>query len=134
MFNKFGKSILSIGLTAMVLASCTFVGSAAEATFSKKFVDSNQFTYVAAATKATKSSTADVKITEMYKSDGSSSSYQYLYVRASSDGSQKRVKKGQYYEVNLPSSLQERGAWVSLYAKGNNPSLDCKVSGYWVVH
>ena len=132
--GKFRKSAVSILIVALLLAISTFVASATEVTFSKAYVDSNQYRSVTSAKKETTTTCADVKITDIYKADGSSSNYKKVYAKATYTGESVLVTKGSYYELTIPASYRSAGNTVYLYAMGHNPSLDCKISGYWLVH
>ena len=123
------RKISCILLAVFILTACLPV-SAREVTFSKKFVDSNQWTYVTSAT----SESWDVKegavyIGDMFASDGSYAGYQNVWVKSDDN----------------PQVLAVRRAWVNvpfrvgmynkkLYAMGHNPAIDCLITGYWNVH
>lgn len=120
-------------LVALIASMATMV-FATEAPFSSKRVDSNEWTYVTGGKKETTTSSADLKITALYKADGSASDYWRIYAKATSSGTKTYVEKGSYYTIPIPSSFQAAGSNVSLYLMGHSPSLDCKASGNWVVH
>lgn len=102
--------------------------------FAKKAVDSNSYTYITGATKETTTTYAGVQISDIYKADGSSSSYNNVYVKACTTGYGLSATKGRYLDLTIPSGYRAAGSYVTLYAKGNVPWLDCKISGYWIVH
>lgn len=115
---------------------CGTVALAAESSFTKDFVSCFSYGLVTSAQKSTAGSKAAVLITNMYKADGSSSDYKKLKVQLGSNASQASevtVTKGTTYDITLKSA-QEKGKWLHMFAKGNNPSLDCKVSGYFNAH
>ena len=118
----------------VLIASMATMVFATEVTFSSKLVDSNDWTYITSGKKETKTSTADLKITALYKDDGSASNYWRIYAKATSSGTKTYVEKGSYYALAIPSSYQAAGCYVSLYLMGHTPSLDCKASGSWVIH
>lgn len=99
-----------------------------------KFVDSNSYTYIGKATKDSNTNYGEVKILNIYKADGSSSGYQQVYARATTIGIVRLVTKGSWYNLTLPSSYRTAGSKVGLYCMGHDPSLDCKITGYWNVH
>ena len=106
---------------------------AKEVIFQKKFVDSNTWCSICTGTKDTTTSTTDLKINNIYKSDGSSSAYRKVKAKIAG-GSSTTAVKGSYVKVTVPSSKRAKGSVVSLQAMGNNPRLDCKISGYWVIY
>lgn len=118
-------------LVALIVSMATVV-FATEATFSSKYIDSNEWTYVTSGKKATRTSTADLKITALYEADGSTSDYWRIYAKATSVGTKTYVEKGSYYAISIPSSYQ--AGYVSLYLMGPLPSLDCRGRGNWVIH
>ncbi len=128
------KRLISIVSAFLMIAAMITIISATEVTFTKKYVDSNQFTYVTQAVKQTNSDTAAVKITNMYKEDGSDSNYWRFYVRPTLTGGQYLIQKDKWYDLRIPATMQNAGTTVQLYAMGHDPSLDCRVSGYWNVH
>lgn len=130
----FSKSAISIVLTLVLLISCTLVASATESVFTKRPVDSNSYSYITSAKKETTTTTATVRITNIYKADGSSSWYSTVWVKPTSTGTGVSVTKGAYCDVTIPSQFRTAGSWVNLYAQGNIPWLDCQISGYWIVH
>lgn len=132
--SKLRKSTFSIVLVVLLLLSCTFVASATEVVFSNQYVDSNTFGVVTGAYKETTSTTATVQITNIYKADGSSSLYSCVRAKATSSGVWDYAYKGGTTILTIPSASRAKGSWVSLYAMGNNPSLDCIIAGYWIVH
>lgn len=36
--------------------------------------------------------------------------------------------------MEIPLKYQKAGSAISVFCKGNNPLLDCRVSGSWIVH
>lgn len=128
------KKLIATLLTLGILC-CTQIGvDAAEQKFSKAYVDSNSYSAIASAYKDTDGDYGSLKITDIYKANGSSSDYQCVYCRTADLNSEKLVYKGSWYELQLPSYLRVKGKTVYLYVKGHNPKLDCRVSGYWNVH
>lgn len=126
---------LVMAFTLMVSMSC--VCYAAEYNFSgyKKSVDSNSWTYIGSATKDSTTTYGELKVTKMYDASGNLSSwYSQVYAKATSNGTSTLVTKGSWYTIPIPSSYQAAGKSVSLYCMGHDPSLDCKISGYWNVH
>lgn len=128
------KSKISGLLAVLIIVSSITVAYAAETTFTKRLVDSNSYSYITAATKETTSTTAAVNITDIYKADGSASSYTTVYVKATTTGTGSSVVKGSSYDIAIPSGYQAKGSYVSMYSQGNTPWLDCQISGYWNVH
>ena len=98
--------------------------------FSMRFVDSNSFTYIVSDEKKTSQAIGYIYIREIYKSDGSESDYNRIKVRAGSEGKGTTILKERSYNIPIPDSYKI-GDSVPLYAKGNNPALDCLISGEW---
>lgn len=132
MYRKLSLLLLVFTLVIGSSAACF----ATECCFTNvmRFVDSNEWTYIVGANKVTESDTASVKITNIYDANRNTSSYTTVKAKATVYGTSVQVKKGKYYEVPIPDSFQAAGKFVGLYCKGNNPSLDCYVKGYWEVH
>lgn len=102
-------------------------------TFSKKDVDSNSYTKVMGTTKLYDSSISTVKITNIYKADGSASTYKYVWVKVSG-GVGTKVQKGYWYDLPVTGDYTNKWRNVTLYAKGNNAALDCQISGNWIAY
>lgn len=127
------KKIIIIILAGAMLVASSGTCMAKEVIFKKSFVDSNKWTNICSGKKETKTSTADLKITNIYKADGSNSLYSKVKA-AVNGGTSATAVKGQYVTLKIPSNLQAAGKSVPLIAMGNNPALDCKISGYWVIY
>lgn len=41
------------------------------------------------------------------------------------------ITKGDLENLPLTSSYQKAGVYLTLYAMGNNPALDCQITGYF---
>lgn len=132
--RRFRWSCLFLAL-ALVFAMSS-VCFAAEFNFStqKKDVDSNSYSYIGSAKKDSTTDYAELKLTKIYKANGDDSSYSYVYAKANSNGTQTLIQKGSWVNVPIPAGAQAAGRTVNLYCKGHNPSLDCKISGFWNVH
>lgn len=130
------KYFLSLGVAVILAMAIGITCFAAESNFSdeKKFVDSNDYTYITSAVKDDVSSTPEVKITAIYDANKNDSNYKQIYVKGTSLGTGVLVTKGSWVEVPIPSGSSIKGNNILLYGKGHNPSLDCYVSGYWNVH
>ena len=83
--------------------------------------------------KETKTTTADLKLTNIYTANGGTSNYKKIRAKVK-DGKETVAYKGQYNTIPIPSSRQSKGKYVPLMGKGNNPKFDCRISGSWVVH
>lgn len=121
-------------LTLVFTVFATGICSAQEAVISKAYVDSNTYSYIANAVKDTTTNNAIFNLTAIYKSDGTTSNYRKVYAKANSDGVEYSVSVGDYLSMTIPAGSRTAGSRVFLYCKGNNPSLDCRISGYWNVH
>ena len=116
---------------ALLMSSISF---AKEVSFTKKFVDSNSYTFITSAVKDTYSETADIKISNIYKADGSSSNYNIVWIKVSGVDEGVPITKGYWYTMDLPPLYKDAGDSIILYAKGNNARLDCMISGILDVH
>jgi hypothetical protein len=130
------RLVILIAITALLASMFSISAYANELQITKKYVDSNTWTNVGSAVKTSTStySYATVKITALYKADGSSSGYQQLKVKVTLDGTSKVLTKGTNYDITLPSSHIYAGASISYYCMGNDPALDCQASGYFDSH
>lgn len=131
---KKSKKLGSGFLVALVLICCFSTASAAEETFLKADVDSNSFSYITAAKKDTVTSYATVMISNIYDAEGEPSNYKKVYVRAMYNGEEISVTKGTSKDIPIASSFQSVGNYINMYAKGNDPRLDCQITGTWNAH
>lgn len=141
----FMKKALVIALSGAIFATST--ANAAVSKFNKSYVDSNQWTKVASASKETNSELVRVKISAIYKANGNASNYKRVkgYIGLSSNGymvtNTKRCWKvdsvdddGKQYDGYTLFSVKYdqyryRGTKLAFVAMGNDPSLDCRISG-----
>ena len=131
---KIRKNFVSgIVLAAIIILYAAPVVRAASIEFYSRFVDSNQWTYICQEVKETTTSSVDVYISALYKADGSSSNYQYVKECACL-GTSCTIALGYVETLPLSSVHQSAGSHIQLYLKGNNPALDCKASGTFIVH
>lgn len=128
------KKLISILLTLAILVGTSVSTRANEVYYTERDVDSNTYTKVIDASKSGYSKTATIKITNIYKADGSASNYKCVYCKATSRGTPLLIYSGSWYDIEIPSDKRDRGASVPLYAQGHDPRFDCKISGYWNVH
>lgn len=111
-----------IGGSVVTYANCLYVST-------KTYVDSNTWTSVGGATKSTNGSYCTVKILEIYKADGSSSDYKYVKVKPTTNGTSTTCEKYKNKDITLPTAYQTAGVYVTYYCMGNNPRLDCMITG-----
>ena len=131
------KRVVMVAVALSLTLSMSYPCYVAEYNFSdqKKFVDSNNWTYIGSATKDSTTSYGELKITQMYNTDDTINyAFSQVYAKATSSGTSILVTKGSWQTVPIPSSYQSAGKSVALYCMGHNPSLDCKISGFWNVH
>lgn len=129
------RRFLLMGIVLAFVLSMSSICFAAETSFSKKSVDSNTWTFICSAKKDGSTTYGELKLTNIYKADGTSSStYSTVKAKASEDGTSTKATKGTWTNIPLPAYYQSAGKGVSLYCMGNTPWLDCKISGYWNVH
>lgn len=129
------KGALSVFLVILIMAGAVMVANAANSVlFTKRPVDSNSYSYIESATKTTNANPVVVHITNIYKADGSNSAYSCVWTKATSSGVAQQAVRGDYQELGIPEAYRHAGANIALYAKGNNPLLDCQISGSWMVY
>lgn len=118
---------------SLMFSSIVAHANIADFTTSKMFVDSNTYTYITSAKKSLSSEAyGSVKITDIYTASGGISSYKYVWAKATtSTTTGKKVEKLIWTDVYIPVSYRTAGTSVSLLLKGNDPTLDCMVKGYW---
>ena len=122
---------------AATLSTLMLMGSMAwgvQMNFSSAYVDSNTYTPVVTGTKQTGTANTALYITNLYKADGSASSYKRVYAKATSSGTPVSAQLGTWYSLSLPSASQAAGSKIILYLMGNDPALDCRASGYWDIY
>jgi len=137
-------SICSLAAIAMLLVVEPYAATDNEASalaagapvyFNKVDVDSNTYSYITSNTMTQSKTYAEVKITTILDANGSSSDYKYVWVKATSNGVAKKVEVGDHWtQISIPSANQFAGMNLAMYAMGNNPKLDCKISGIWLVY
>lgn len=110
--------------------------SAASVPFSSKKVDSNEWTYVVSITRDTTKNSVGVNLSSILKADGSSSNYKNVRAKykvgsnnALDNLSESKLVLGQTVSVKLKPAYQKEGVKVEFYAMGNDPKLDCKITG-----
>lgn len=129
--KKIIKTVVASALVAMLMGTMVW-GS--QINFASAYVDSNTYSPVVTGTKQTFTTNTNLYITNIYKADGSASSYKRVYAKASALGSAVSVQVGSWYSLSLPSTYQTAGSRVILYMMGNDPALDCRTSGYWNIY
>lgn len=103
--------------------------------FFKKFVDSNQWTTIINAKKDSTSGFCSVTIDDIYDADGNDCDYKkikavcYNSKKVAVNKSSYTVTKGKMCIMGYKSGFSVIGKTMTLKAMGNNPSLDCKISG-----
>lgn len=139
MFNNKLKKLM---VGAVVIASITgSVNVDAVATqFRYVYVDSNEFTKVASCSKGTDKSSIAVDLYDIYKADGSESDYKKIKARFRSNGSnvldnknEVTIRKDKDSVYKLKSEYRRPGVCINFRAMGNDPALDCKISGQFDV-
>lgn len=140
------KKKLVTSFVVMLLVVCNVVNVfAASLSFSKAYVNGNSYTYIGRVDKKTNFIYVKLSVDTMYTTDNKKAAYQKSkaqlrgwngesYVRCTiSDDYGKTVKKGTPAKFKLLKDYQKIGKTVKYYAKGNTPSIDCKISGtMWV--
>ena len=106
------KRIFVTVLAVVMMFTTSLVCFAGQSNFSqmKIFVDSNQWTYMAFAYKDTNSADSSVLITKMYDAAGNlRNDFNFLHVKAGSNGNAYVAQKGYWSYLKIPSSCQMAG-------------------------
>ena len=127
------RKVLCVFLACLTVVVFSGTGMAREASFTKVHVDSNSWVLISSLKKETTTKTADFKLTNIYKADGSASNYVKIEAMVK-DGYAKIAYRGVTNTMQIPSSRQAAGKYAPLMAMGYNPRLDCRISGSWIVH
>lgn len=127
--------LMLLGADSTVFASVVHNGSIT--IFTRQYVDSNQWTYVCDSSSTDKSKYLQVKIAAIYKADGSDSNYKKVKIYCAAGnyvvGSETiGINDSKFYDV--PSDYNAAGTINKLFAMGNDPSLDCQISGFFTTH
>ncbi len=131
------KKLKPLLFTLIIIFATSVTVNAIESYVQRKFIDSNTPTYITTAHKSSYGNLVEVKITQMYKADGSASNYNRLYVRMGASGqqsSQKVVYKGNWTSFSLNSAYVNIGTAIQFYGMGYDPALDCQITGYFNAH
>ncbi len=135
--KKFMSKIASVALVGIMISTTTVF--AAQSAFNSKFVDSNEWTYVTDCVKATDYSEVYVRITNIYKGDGSSSDYKKIVaqfkhgVDICTTSNSYVANKGTDCVAQLKQVYRAKGKLITFVAMGNDPALDCRIDGKLVV-
>lgn len=129
--NKLLKTVATTAAVLMLMGTMVW---GVQMNFSSVYVDSNTYTPVVTGTKQTSIGNTQLYINNLYKADGSASSYRRVYAKATSSGTPVSAQLGSWCSLALPSAYQMAGSRVILYLMGNDPSLDCRASGYWDIY
>ena len=133
MITKLRTVVLTLCLVVL-MASMAVSVLGTEVVFTRKYVDSNTYSNVAAGFTETDSETATVYVSNIYKANGDPSDYTRVWAKAAYDGQARRVTINTYTTLTIPDSNRGSSRYLILYMMGNDPSLDCQVSGYWIIH
>lgn len=123
--QKAGAGIAILSLLAM---------NANAVDINKKFVDSNQWTKLLATTKNGQSAPT-VKVTKIYKADGKDSNYKRVRFRIQygtkviSEASSTTAILDSPTDIPIRKEYNSKGQAIALYAMGNDPKLDCYITG-----
>lgn len=127
--------LMLLGADSTVFATVVYNGPIT--IFTRQYVDSNQWTYVCDSSSTNKSKYLEVKIAAIYKADGSDSNYKKvkMYCAAGSlvVGSE-TISIGDTKFYDVPSGYNAAGTINKLFAMGNDPSLDCQISGFFTTN
>lgn len=133
--------VLTVGFVVMSLVftfriDASVIKNGPTCILNKCFVDSNQWTFIASTYSSDKEDEAYIRITDIYKADGSDSNYKkikYGVCYKSDMFSSGTIKKGTKYYFDIPSDCIGRGRKYVFLGMGNNPSKDCLITGFYRV-
>lgn len=135
---KFSKMIMLVLTMTFVCSNLVYAAvaqSGNDTKFTKHFIESNSMTTVASGTKKTAGQTLNMMVTYMYDGDGiEKTSWQRTRWKiydgnGYSYSNEIVVIKGQYTGIALNSKVSTDFK-LTAKAKGNDPALDAKISGY----
>lgn len=136
---KLKKVLVSVGIVGMMAASSvTSVMAAAPhySYFPATYVNKNSWTNVSVKQKNYSNRCAYLTINNIWKGNGDSSNYQKVQtrIRAASGTSivtldSKVATKRVQSMYTWGAGLTSKGSYITLQAKGNDPSLDCQIDG-----
>lgn len=133
------KRFLNISVATMLLFASAINVFAASNTFSSVKVDSNEWSYVSNAVKETTYGEIETRITAIYKANGDASNYKQIKGRFTSGGNccttsnSYSVKLKENLFCDLKDSYKKVGKAITFWGMGRDASLDCKVSGKFIV-
>lgn len=131
------KVLVGVSVVGVLISTDAMAASRVTATFSQAKVDSNSYSTIAKIVKKKKFEFAYVNIDEIYKADGSSSNYKRIKGKVefkdgkdwSNCGTEKTIQKGIEQKFAIPKAGREAGTTLRFRAMGNDPSLDCRITG-----
>lgn len=135
------KLLKNIGIIALALAICflpqisTFakcVYNGPITMFTKQYVDSNEWTYVCYAKDSYSCKEVSICIDNIYTASGTDSWYSSVKVRPCFGNDLYEItnlKKNKTIYYTIPTAYRAAGNYYRLFAMGNNPSLDCQITG-----
>ena len=138
------RVLKNIGIIALAMAICLLpqVNALASVStrdgitsFYKQPVDSNTFTCVCAAMSSKKSTKLEIQLSAIYKGNGSASNYKKVNVNPKMGTTFWGTKTASLTTpavYSIPDKYQSAANIYYLYAKGNNPELDCQISGFLI--
>lgn len=131
-----GVCVAGVLVSTNIMAAT--VSDGVSTSYTKVKVDSNEYTTIAKVTKEKKYEYAYVTISNIYKADGSTSNYQQIKGKVVFNDAgtwkiceEKVVKKDTETKFILKNNAKYEGVTLRFRAMGNNPSLDCKVTGHF---
>ncbi len=138
------KIVISFVVAMLVICNVPNI-FAASVNFNKAYVEGNKYTYITRVDKETRYKNVEISVDTMYKTNNKKAAYKKSkaqlrgwdgteYVRCTiADDYGKTITKGKDAKFQLLKAYQKKGKTVKYYAKGNNPDIDCKISGtMWV--
>lgn len=129
-----------VGLFASSMIPQVFAYSESSASFTKAYIEGDDYCYITAANKTSNDKYVGLYISQMYDINNKA---KYTYSRAwfkgwnqssyvtatNQDDVGKKITKGTMTYVKLKSAFQHKGKTIKYFAKGNRPDLDAKITG-----
>ena len=138
--------IKNVGIIVFAIVICmlpqintwaTVVHNGPIATFAKEYVDSNQWTYICNTSDDVSSKEVCIRVTKIYTASGEDSLYQKVKVSPSFGNTMQAsttIKLDDKVYYTIPVAYRAAGNQYLLFAMGNNPALDCQISGFFTAY
>ncbi len=138
------KWMKNLGIIVLAVTICmlpqikmfaTVIYTGSIASFFYEYVDSNEWTYVCSTSNTVWSDEVSIRVTDIYTASGAESWYSKVKVSPSFGNtlySPTTLKLDTKVYYSIPTLYKLPGNKYLLFAMGNNPALDCQISGSFV--